>query len=137
MYLLGDLMLNDNASGLSIIKQLNGNIHIILGNHDTKERIKLYSDCSNVVEICYSTLLTYNKYKFYLSHYPSITSNFDDDKPLRARVINLCGHSHTQEKFSDWEKYNSPIYHCELDSHNMFPISIESVIDDIKAYYLK
>lgn len=40
VYLLGDLMLNDNETGLKCIKQLKGSIHIVLGNHDTKERIE-------------------------------------------------------------------------------------------------
>ena len=35
-------MLGDNAEGMNILKQLNGIIHIILGNHDTDSRIALY-----------------------------------------------------------------------------------------------
>jgi calcineurin-like phosphoesterase family protein len=42
VYHLGDVMLNDNDLGLKLLKSLKGNIHIVLGNHDTEKRIKLY-----------------------------------------------------------------------------------------------
>ena len=35
VYVLGDLMLNNNEGGIWLIKRLRGRIHIILGNHDT------------------------------------------------------------------------------------------------------
>ena len=38
VYLLGDLMLGDNNKGIELIKQLNGKIHVILGNHDSATR---------------------------------------------------------------------------------------------------
>ena len=70
------------------------------------------------------------KYHFYLSHYPTLTANLDDSKPLRARTINLCGHSHATDPFADWEK--GCIYHCEVDAHNGFPVSLDTIIKDMK-----
>ena len=135
VYLLGDVMLNDNVEGARLLKCLKGKIHIILGNHDTDNRLEIFNNCSNVVETTFATKLKYNGYYFYLSHYPTITSNFDDGKPLKARLINLCGHSHTQDAFVDWVKYNSPLYHCELDAHDCEPISLDDIIYDINAFY--
>ena len=137
VYLLGDIMLNDNDEGTRLLKNLKGNIHIVLGNHDTDVRENIYKHCWNVVEVSNAIRLKYNDYHFYLSHYPTITSNFDDDKPLKARLINLCGHSHTQDAFMDWTRYNSPIYHCELDAHDCEPISLDDIIYDINAFYTK
>lgn len=131
VYLLGDVMLNNNEEGARLLKSLKGQIHIILGNHDTDARLAVYGDCYNVVETVFSTKLKYNGYHFYLSHYPTITSSFDLDKPLKARLINLCGHSHIQDPFADWDRYNAPIYHCELDAHNNTPVSIEKIISDL------
>ena len=38
VYVLGDLMLGNNDIGMNYLNQLNGNIHIVLGNHDTPSR---------------------------------------------------------------------------------------------------
>ena len=130
VYVLGDLMLGNNEAGISCIKQLKGNLHIIRGNHDTNFRMELYNKIYNIVEITEGQFLKAGKYNFYLTHYPCICSNFDYDKPLKARVISLCGHTHIQDPFADWDK--GVIYHCELDAHNCYPICIDNIIKDIK-----
>ena len=48
VYILGDIMLNDNIEGLKCLESLKGKIHIIIGNHDTDARIKSYNNCYNV-----------------------------------------------------------------------------------------
>ena len=132
IYHLGDVMLGDNDYGLSCLKQLKGRIHIIRGNHCTDTRMGLYRTCWNVVEVCEGKFLRYEKYHFYLSHYPCLTSNNDADKPLKVRTISLCGHSHATNKFCDMDK--GLIYHCELDAHDNKPILLDDVIEDIKNY---
>lgn len=130
VYILGDLMLNDNENGIKIIKHLPGNLHIILGNHDTNSRYELYRSCWNVKEIGYAMPLKYNGYIFYLSHYPTLCGNSDDDKPLKSRVINLCGHVHTKDPFADWDK--GLIFHVELDTNNNKPWLLDDIIKEIK-----
>ena len=135
VYILGDLMLNDIDGGMELLESLNGRLHIIFGNHDTGTRQELYKEAKNVVEICgYATVIKYKKYVFYLSHYPTLTSNHDADKPLKARVINLCGHTHTEDRFADMDK--GLIYHCEMDAHNCEPVLIDDIIWDIKDWML-
>ena len=133
VYVLGDLMLNNDVEGARLFKQLKGQIHVILGNHDTDRRVAAYNTFYNICEICYARPLHYNGYHFFLSHYPTITSNFDYDKPLRSRTLNLCGHSHTPDPFADWDK--GLIYHVELDAHNNAPVSLDSIIQDIVNRY--
>ena len=130
VYLLGDVMLNDNNYGISCLKQLKGNIHIIRGNHCTDSRLKLYADCWNVIEVCDAKFLKIGKQTFFLPHYPCLTSNYDDNKPLNRCIINLCGHVHTLDKWLDWN--NGLIYHVEMDAHDCRPISVEQIINDIK-----
>ena len=132
VYHLGDVMLGDNDYGLSCLKQLKGKIHIIRGNHCTDARIALYKECLNVVEVCDAKYLKVGKQSFFLSHYPCLTSNFDMNKPLNRRIINLCGHTHCKNKYKDMDK--GLIYHVELDAHNCKPISIEEIIKDIKTF---
>lgn len=130
VYFLGDAMLNDNVEGLKCLKQLKGKIHMIRGNHDTDSRIELYKSCFNVVEVCDGKFLKANGYSFYLSHYPCLTSNCDEDKPLNRRVINICGHTHTTDPLGDLNK--GLIYHVDMDGHECYPTSLNEVIGNIK-----
>jgi len=134
VYCLGDCMLNDDKGGLSCIKSLKGKIHIIRGNHDTDNRIEMYKACYNVVEICDIKTLKYNKHwRFYLSHYPTLTANFDDIK--RSPLINLCGHRHTKDPLIDMDK--GLIYHVELDAHYNFPIALDTIVETLQKQVLK
>lgn len=133
VYILGDLMLGDNDTGFHKLQQLNGKLHILYGNHDTDSRIELYNKLYSAVEILgYSNILKYGKYHFYLSHYPTLTSNYDEDKPLNRKTINICGHCHSKDKFKDMDK--GLIYHVELDAHDNKPVSIETILEDIRRY---
>ena len=88
VYILGDIMLNDNVKGVRNFNRLNGTKFIILGNHDTKERKEIYkTQLANTTVIGNACTFKYGKYNFYLSHYPTITSNNDDEKPLVRKVI--------------------------------------------------
>lgn len=130
IYVLGDLMFGDTELGINMIKQLKGKIHIIRGNHDSDARIALYKECWNVVEVCDAKWLKIGKQSFFLSHYPCLTDNHDDGKPLNRRVISLCGHIHTSDKWHDWN--NGLIYHVEMDAHGCQVVNIEQIISDIQ-----
>ena len=129
VYHLGDVMLNDNEHGLECIKRLNGKIHILIGNHDTDTRIELYKTCPNIVSIDYAKEIKIGKYYFWLCHYPTITANYDDDKPWAKHLINIYGHTHQQSKF-----YNdNPYMYCVcLDAHNNYPVSLEQILEDVQ-----
>ena len=133
VYILGDIMLNDNIHGIKCLVQLCGNIHIIRGNHDSEQRMELYKHCWNVVEVCEAKFLHYKKYHIFLSHFPTITSNFDYKKPLKSRCLNICGHSHTKNKWQDVDK--GYIYHAELDAHDMKPVLLDSIITDFNIKF--
>jgi calcineurin-like phosphoesterase family protein len=125
LYILGDLMLNNDNAGLRLIKSLKGRLHVILGNHDSTARQALYRDCYNIVDVKYADMINIGKKEFYLSHYPTCIGNFGE----KHGPYCLCGHTHTQDKFSDIDKR---CYHVELDAHDNKPVSIEEIIDDIK-----
>ena len=130
-YVLGDIVMKDIDHGIGCLRRLNGTIYIVLGNHDSTAKIQKYELLENVFILSYAYVLRYRKYIFYLSHYPTITSNYDIDKPLKARVINLCGHSHTNNPWQDFDK--GIIYHVELDAHNCYPVLLDDVIEEIKS----
>lgn len=130
VYILGDLMLNDNQKGIALLRQLKGKLHIILGNHDTSARIELYKTLPNVIEVVYATIVKYNNYSFYLSHYPTITGNIEKPKRAQHLLYNLYGHTHQQTNF-----YNNIffIYHVGLDSHENKIVSLDQIIQDCKT----
>lgn len=133
VYVLGDLILGDDEVGIACYNRLNGWLHIVRGNHDSNRRWEIYHNGEKIVERENSIYLDYNKYHFYLSHYPSITSNSDYDKPLRQRLLNLCGHTHTTDKWLDADK--GFIYHCEVDAHNCYPVLLDDIIEEFKQKF--
>lgn len=130
VFVLGDLMLNDDEHGINCLSQLNGHLFIIYGNHDSETRINLYDQYSWLNLLGYAAKLKIKKNIFYLSHYPTITSNYDDGKPWAQHVINLHGHTHSKNKFYNNNPY---MYNVALDAHNNYPVSLEKIIEDIKA----
>ena len=134
VYCLGDCFMGeDKEAGKAWIEKLNGKIHIIRGNHCSNNKVEVYKSCSNVVEICgWAEMIKYKKYNFLLSHHPTLTSNMDADKPIKARIINLCGHYHTMDKFCEMDK--GLCYHVDMDAHNCYPCLLDNIIEEIVAY---
>ena len=134
VYVLGDICLGGGPQkqedNFKILSQLKGKIHFIIGNHDTPVKIKLY-DKLNFINEGYANVLRYRKYNFYISHYPTLTGNYDD-KNLKTKTINLCGHTHTTDKFADMGKCGIS-YHVDWDAHKC-PVSIDTIIKDLKEF---
>ena len=128
VYVLGDLMLGDNEKGIELIKQMNGKLHIAIGNHDTVSRIELYKTLPNIVDIQYVHTFKYRKYNFYCSHYPTLTGNLEAES-LHQVAINLFGHTHQQHKFYEDRPY---MFHCGMDSNDCYPVSIADIIYQCK-----
>lgn len=124
-------MLNDNASGIANLRRLNGHKIIILGNHDTATREVLYENLWNTEIIGYASPFRHKGYNFFLTHYPCLVGNYDADKPLQHRTISLCGHSHTKDRWKDFDK--GLIYHVELDAHDNKPKLLDEIIEEIKV----
>ena len=135
VFCLGDCCLGGADAieeNYQLMKQLNGLIHIIRGNHDTDLRLDMYARLPNVVEISEGKFWKYGKYNFYLSHFACATTNFDIDKSLKHRTLCLCGHRHTPDKFLDIKE---GAYHVEVDCHNNNPVNIEDIITDLKWWH--
>lgn len=128
VYCLGDCVLGD-INNVNNITELNGQIKIIRGNHDTDRRVEAYKILPNVEYIGWAEMIKYQGYHFYLSHYPTLTSNMDEGAPLKARVLNLYGHTHQNTNFYN---ENPLMYHVGMDSHNCYPVSLDSIIEEIK-----
>lgn len=142
VYVLGDLTLGDIEEGIRLIAKLNGYLHIMRGNHDTDKKVERYLELPNVVEVKYAEVLKYGKAVFWMSHYPTITANYDDDKPWVKHLVCLFGHTHQTDPFYYLDKGdyyagqhatpNPYMYNVGMDAHNCTPITIDEIIDDIR-----
>ena len=125
---LGDMMLNNDQQGMELMKRLNGWISIVWGNHDTNKR-KEYIYNSRFIPLGYAHQLQYHKFTCYLSHYPTLTSNWDD-KHFSQHVINFHGHTHQRK---NWLYPDNPfMYHVGMDSHDCYPVHIDTAITEIR-----
>ena len=134
VYHLGDEILSDTKKGIECINRLNGEIHLIRGNHTTDNRVKeILKKCPNVKEAdLYSKMIKYKKYSFLLSHFPTIVGNYDDIE-RKNKLYCLCGHTHTNDPFLD---YSKKCFHVEMETRNCCPWEIEEIITFIKCQNL-
>ena len=130
LYLLGDVLVGPNSNYyLKYLRKLPVNLHLVWGNHDTDRRKILLQTLPNTIEVIgYSGIIKFGKKKFYLCHYPTITSNVTDEKRPWDRLICLYGHTHQKQNFYNDNPF---IYHVGVDSHNCFPVSLDEIINDI------
>lgn len=127
IYCLGDIMLG-STNNIEFLKRLNGKIHIVLGNHDTATREKMYRELPKVIEVAEVGIrLKFKKYHFVLTHYPMLTGNLEKES-LKQMTLNLYGHTHQTSNF-----YNDMpfMYHVGVDSHNGYPVEMESIIEEM------
>ena len=135
VYILGDLCLGGGgpevlAANKALIESLNGRLHIIRGNHDTDPRVRMYETCANVVDVVkWADMLHYRGYHFYLSHFPTLTGNLEKEN-LKQCTCNLFGHTHQTTNFH----LDMPfMVHVGVDSHRCFPVSLDDIIENMKA----
>lgn len=127
VYVLGDFFLGRDYDFIDkTLNQLNGNIYVIIGNHDTPAKDEFYSRHPKVLSIAYADMIVWKKRVFYLSHYPTFTSDLQCN-PKHA-IFNLFGHTHSNKKFFEDRPY---MYNVAADAHNCTPVSIEQIYTDI------
>lgn len=132
VYILGDLMVGgkavSNEVGMEVVRRLKGKKHIILGNHDTNTRVKLYQQEASIVEVQYAKIMRYKGRSLYLSHYPTFTANLEHEKP-KQWIINFFGHTHTKERFFNGIPF---MYNVALDAHDNRPVLLDDALREIK-----
>lgn len=133
VYVLGDIMLNNIDNGVSCWNCLKGIKKIILGNHDSMNKIEILKMQDNTTILGFADMIQYNKINFYLSHYPTITAGMPKSH-FNQNVINLFGHTHQSTNFYNGLPYN---YHVGMDSHNNKPIHIEDIIIECKTKHIE
>lgn len=136
VYVMGDMIMGDNRhEALDYIKQLNGTIVMVRGNHDTDSKFKDYlNECPNIdkdsVNNEYVKVLKIGKRCYYLSHYPTIIGDilFENKKQRLPVTVCLHGHTHSKDRF-EFIEYGC--YNVGLDAHDMRPVSLDEVREDV------
>ena len=127
LWVLGDLVMGDIDKAAAVLSRIPYSVHFLVGNHDTLRRVNLY-DSLGWVNHERAIQVTDGSWDFYLSHYPTVTMNYDDMKKYHP-LINLHGHTHYQNKFYNDNPY---MYNVGVDSQNGYPVSIDKIKADIK-----
>ena len=122
VYVLGDFSMGNIDIAIEYIKQLNGKIILIRGNHDTPKRIAAYKEFG--IEVKDIEYLNYKGRYFILCHFPIANEEFmrmviQDN----SEVINLYGHLHGNAP----KGYVNGTYHVGADTNDLAPISLEQI----------
>lgn len=117
VYHLGDVFFCQEVRALEILKRLNGEKHLILGNHDKQlKRVNKLRD--QFVRIADYLEVTVGAQKIILCHYPMITWN-----GIGRGTWMLHGHCHGNLKYPVENK----IHDAGVDPNGYFPISFDQV----------
>ena len=133
---LGDFAYGNSQFIANIIKQLNGNIILIKGNHDLKNiNPALYNIFSDVV---YQARILIGKQTVYLNHFPFLCFDHGDINLYKDNYsIQLFGHVHSGPLTSSKDVSRLNIlfptqYDVGVDNNNYTPISWADVKNKIK-----
>ena len=133
---LGDFAYGNSQFIANIIKQLNGNIILIKGNHDLRNiNPTLYNIFSDVV---YQAHILIDKQTIYLNHFPFLCFDHGDINLYKDNYsIQLFGHVHSGPLTSSKDVSRLNIlfptqYDVGVDNNNYTPISWADVKNKIK-----
>ena len=130
---LGDFAFGGSEVWHKILSRLNGQIHLILGNHDLKNFRQGYAD--SFASVQEQLTIDIGKKKVILTHFPLLC--YHGTWGTEMNVWNLMGHVHTlssNNSGKDFERlqYLFPTqYDVGVDFNNYTPISFQEVKEKI------
>ena len=152
VYVLGDLAWKENEEAIAYISTLNGNKHLILGNHcnatDRRYR-QLFVEIANYKEI--KDKANGKEYQIVMSHYPIAFWNHQhhyrrDGEEYNIWAIQLYGHVHNSVEeiiFQDFIKNLNDKYNIKCTAYNVgammpymnyTPQTLEEIIERSKCF---
>ena len=121
---LGDFAMGDTTEWNRILERLNGNIYLILGNHDLKT---IRKGINGFKHIAMQMMICYKGQKIYLNHFPFLRYSGAD-----RNTWQLFGHVHTNyinnlKDSSRLQMLMPTQYDVGVDNNNFTPISFEQI----------
>lgn len=126
VYILGDFFMGKKTDIEPILSRLKGDIYLVKGNHDTKERLELYEQCGVKLLGDYATV----KYKgkiFILCHFPLLDVRFYENIVSRKRNDIVFCYGHVHDNPVVWEEGQHSIFHVGVDTNNLTPVPIRKI----------
>lgn len=121
VYVLGDITMENQNDIPKYIKQLNGRIVLVGGNHDTKQ-------CCDVYKKLGITVMGVLKYKGYIcTHIPIHPGELVIDGVQQWRG-NIHGHIHQLEKGKAKYDYGPLYYNVNIELHDYTPIAFDDLV---------
>ena len=122
---LGDFGLGPSEKLKDIFQRLNGEIYLIMGNHDFRQTKGVLSMFR---EVHLEMLIEVEKTKIILNHYPMLCFSGSN----RSDVWQLFGHVHTREKTAGYDAVRlqyllSTQYDVGVDNNDFTPVSFGQI----------
>lgn len=129
VYILGDIAEDTDEDALMIFKELKGNKHLIVGNHDEK-LVKAIKESKLFASIKFIDLIEDAGRKVCICHYPLM-----DWMEFNRNGILVYGHIHNKTKdngiayaqIKDYYK-DKPAYNCGVDVTGYTPVTLDEMI---------
>ena len=129
VYVLGDLVKDDDASAIQIFNKLKGHKHLIVGNHD-HQLLEVIEDSSLFETIRFIDLIFDKNRKVCVCHYPLM-----DWMEFNRQGVLVYGHIHNKTAMNGnayklmKEFYETlPAYNCGVDVCNFEPKTLDELI---------
>ena len=123
VWVLGDFFMGQLMDIGSILSRLNGKIHLVRGNHDTKNRLTFY-EYEFGIDIHDIAYINYKGRFFILCHFPLASEEFI--KMVRqdnSEAIICYGHIHHNAP----KGYVDGTFHVGADTNDLTPVDIEDI----------
>jgi calcineurin-like phosphoesterase family protein len=129
IYILGDIAVNNAKKAIEIISKLNGNKHLIIGNHDMNF-FEMYNSSKIFKSIEFIELINDKGRKVCLCHYPLM-----DWMEFNSGGYHVYGHIHNKTKSTDYAYYQIKEYfkdklafNASVDVIGYEPVTLDQMI---------
>lgn len=126
VFILGDFCFGGYARWEEILKQLNGEIHLVLGNHDPEKIANKLLEKGYLKSVSSMELIEVDGQELFLCHFPMM------DWPNKERgSIMLHGHIHLMYGDTDLSENH---YDVGVDHNDYEPVCLSEICANMKNY---
>ena len=132
---LGDVVMHQSENIPSIIPRLNGEIHLITGNHDTRAKLEVLKKMPNIVAVDFASFARYKNLFLVLNHFPMTDPEFlDMVNTENSEVFCVHGHVHDKQPFFVGEKH---AFNVSADVVDFTPVPITRIYSTARNYLIE
>ena len=132
---LGDFSMGQADNTVANLHRLNGHIHLVRGNHDTRRKLAIYEQYPDKIPVHDVAYLPYRGLFLVMCHFPLENEAFYDMVVQDNSEVVLChGHVHDHEPF-----YNTftHTFNLSVDVTSFTPVPVDNIYEIVKADFIK